>query len=84
MSNLSSTVFISANHLIFDFDSGKSVFAGKLHVGDRVQFIDNNEIVPGEIIHIELTKQQGYYAPLTPSGTIVVNGSRCFKLCNSE
>jgi hypothetical protein len=74
MSNLSSTIVISANHLIFDFDSGKARFAGKLHVGDRVQFIDNNEIVPGEIVSIQLTKQQGYYAPLTPSGTIVVNG----------
>jgi hypothetical protein len=74
MSNLSSTIVISANHLIFDFDSGKARFAGKLHVGDRVQFIDNNEIVPGEIVSIQSTKQQGYYAPLTPSGTIVVNG----------
>ena len=74
LSNSSSTIFISANHLIFDFDSGKAIFAGKLHVGDRVQFIDNDKIVPGEIIDIQLTKQQGYYAPLTTSGTIVVNG----------
>jgi hypothetical protein len=73
-SNLSSTIFVSANHLIFDFDSGEALFAGKFHVGDRVQFIENNEIVPGEIISIELTKQEGYYAPLTSSGTIVVNG----------
>ncbi|CAF4111916.1 unnamed protein product [Rotaria socialis] len=49
-------------------------FAGKFRVGDRVQFIDNSEIVPGEIVHIQLTKQQGYYAPLTPSGTIVIDG----------
>ncbi|CAF1466224.1 unnamed protein product [Rotaria sordida] len=28
---------------------------------------------PGEIISIQVTKQQGFYAPLTPSGTIVVN-----------
>ena len=74
MSNLSSTLFVSANHLIFDFDSGEARFAGKFHVGDRLQFIEQNEIVPGEIISIEMTKQQGYYAPLTPSGTIVVNG----------
>ncbi|CAF0856523.1 unnamed protein product [Adineta steineri] len=73
-SNLSSTIFVSPNHLVFDFDSGKALFAGKFHVGDRVQFIDNNEIVPGEIVNIELTKQEGYYAPLTSSGTIVVNG----------
>ncbi|CAF0894546.1 unnamed protein product [Adineta steineri] len=73
-SNLSSTIFVSPNHLIFDFDSGKALFAGKFRVGDRVQFIENNEIVPGKIINIELTKQEGYYAPLTSSGRIVVNG----------
>ncbi|CAF3549751.1 unnamed protein product [Rotaria sp. Silwood1] len=49
-------------------------FAGKFHVNDRVQLIENNQIVPGKIISIQLTKQEGYYAPLTPSGTIVING----------
>lgn len=73
-SNLTSTIIVSANHLIFDFDSGEALFAGKFHVGDRVQFIENNQIVPGEIISIHSTKQEGYYAPLTPSGTIVING----------
>ncbi|CAM4940028.1 unnamed protein product [Rotaria socialis] len=74
VSNLSSTILVSANHLIFDYDSGEARFAGKFRVGDRVQFIDNSEIVPGEIVHIQLTKQQGYYAPLTPSGTIIIDG----------
>ncbi|CAF5173000.1 unnamed protein product, partial [Rotaria magnacalcarata] len=74
VSNLSSTILVSANHLIFDYDSGEARFAGKLRVGDRVQFIDNSEIVPGEIVHIQLTKQEGYYAPLTPSGTIIIDG----------
>ncbi|CAF1314173.1 unnamed protein product [Rotaria sp. Silwood1] len=74
VSNLSSTLYVSANHLIFDFDSGEARFAGKFHVNDRVQLIENNQIVPGKIISIQLTKQEGYYAPLTPSGTIVING----------
>ena len=33
-----------------------------------------NQVVRGEILRIQLTKQQGFYAPLTPSGTIVING----------
>jgi len=74
MYNVSSTILVSANHLIFDFDSGDARFAGKFHVGDRVQLIHNSQIVSGEIIRVELTKQQGFYAPLTKSGTIVVNG----------
>ena len=74
VSNSSSTLFVSDNHLIFDFDSGEARFAGKFHVGDRLQLIENNQIVAGEIVSIQSTRQQGYYAPLTPSGTIVIGG----------
>ena len=73
LSNTSSTLFVSPNHLIFDYDSGEARFAGKLHVGDRLQYIDNNKIIPGEIINIQLKQEEGYYAPLTPSGTIVID-----------
>ncbi|CAF1429947.1 unnamed protein product [Rotaria sp. Silwood1] len=74
VSNMSSTMFVSANHLIFDFKSRKARFAGTFRVGDQVQFIENAQIIPGEIVSIRLSKQKGFYAPLTPSGTIVVNG----------
>lgn len=73
-SNRTSTLFVSANHLIFDFDLNEARFAGKLRVGDRVQLIEKSDIVPGLIVDIHPTKQQGYYAPLTPSGTIVIDG----------
>lgn len=74
LSNTSSTLLVSPNHLIFDYDIDEARFAGKFHVGDRVQFIHNNKIIPGEIMNIRLKQEQGYYAPLTPSGTIVVDG----------
>ena len=74
LSNTSSTLFVSSNHLIFDYDSGEARFAGKFRVGDRLQFIQNNRITLGEIKNIELRQEQGYYAPLTPSGTIVIDG----------
>ncbi|CAF3457608.1 unnamed protein product [Rotaria sp. Silwood1] len=67
-------MLVSANHLIFDFDWDGARFAGKFRIGDRVQLIENNQVVPGEIIRIQLIKQKGFYAPLTPSGTIVING----------
>ena len=73
-SNRTSTIHISPNHLIFDYDSSKAKFAGKLHVGDRLQFVDHDEIVPATIMDIKLTKQEGYYAPLTASGKIVIDG----------
>ena len=72
-SNRTSTLYVSANHLIFDYDSGEARFAGKFHVGDRLQFIENKKIIPGLIISIDKAKQEGYYAPLTPSGTIIIN-----------
>ena len=73
-SNRSSTLYVSPNHLIFEFGSGDARFAGKLRPGDRVQFVDEHELVPAEIVRVQLTQQEGYYAPLTPSGTIVVDG----------
>jgi desert hedgehog protein len=77
VSNSSSTIFISSDHLMFDFDSGVARFAKSFHVGDRVQLVENAQIVPGEIIGIRLEKQKGFYAPLTPSGTIVVDRVLC-------
>ncbi|CAF4231433.1 unnamed protein product, partial [Rotaria sp. Silwood2] len=72
--NSSSTILVSPNHLTFDFDSGDARFAGKYSVGDRVQLIESSQSVPGKVIRVQLTKEQGFYAPLTKSGTIVVNG----------
>lgn len=74
VSNTSSTVHVSANHLIFDFDSDDARFAGDFRVGDRVKFVDHHRITAGQITNVRLTRQEGYYAPLTPSGKIVVNG----------
>ena len=73
-SNSTSVLLVAPNHLVFDFDSNNARFAGKFHVGGRLQFIENEQTVPGEIISMKLVKAQGYYAPLTPSGTIVVDG----------
>jgi hypothetical protein len=62
---------------MFDFDSRNARFARSFHVGDHVQLIENGQLVSGEIIDIQQTRQKGFYAPLTPSGTIVVDGVLC-------
>ncbi|CAF3040445.1 unnamed protein product [Rotaria sp. Silwood2] len=77
VSNYSSTIFISSHHLMFDFESGNARYAKSFHVGDLVQLIENAQTVSGKIIDIRPTKQKGFYAPLTPSGTIVVDGVLC-------
>ncbi|CAM4769482.1 unnamed protein product [Rotaria magnacalcarata] len=71
--NLTSTILVSCNHLIVDFDSGDARLAGKFRLGDRVQMLHNDQILPSEVIKVKLTKRQGFYAPLTKSGIIVVN-----------
>jgi hypothetical protein len=46
-----------------------------LKIGDQLQVISNDGLIQnGNIIHIQLIESQGYYAPLTPSGKLVVNG----------
>ncbi|CAF2130120.1 unnamed protein product [Rotaria magnacalcarata] len=70
-------LLISANHLIFLFKNknDEAIFAGNLHVGDHLKrILDNGQTIADEIVDIQLTTSIGYYAPLTPSGTIVVNG----------
>ena len=73
VTNQTSTLFVSPNHLIFEFDSKEAYFASQFRLGQRVQYIENDEIVPGEIVNIELSYKTGYYAPLTPSGTVVID-----------
>lgn len=73
VSEKSSTLYVSPNHLIFDFDSKQARFASTFHTGDRVEYIDQDTIVPGEVVAIGLTKKEGFYAPLTSSGKIVID-----------
>lgn len=72
--NTSSTLLVSPNHPIFDYDSDDAQFAGKFQVGNRLQLIHDNKITSGEIQKIRLNEEEGFYAPITPSGTIVVDG----------
>ena len=70
------SLFVSPNHLIFwanDQGSLTAVFASQLHVGDRVHALSHNQLRPSTIRSIHLVREQGFYAPLTPSGTIVVD-----------
>ncbi|UJR06741.1 hypothetical protein I4U23_011030 [Adineta vaga] len=74
VSNVSTTIYVSANHLIFDFDSDQARFAGNFRIGDQMKLVHHYQIVPGKVTNIRLMKREGYYAPMTPSGKIVVDG----------
>ncbi|CAF1226243.1 unnamed protein product [Rotaria sp. Silwood1] len=73
--NFEQPLIISSNHLIYCFNQTKPIFAGYLKIGDQLQMISKNGTKQsGSIIDIRLIKSQGFYAPLTLSGKLVVDG----------
>lgn len=73
--NSTKPLFISAEHLIFLFNQNQqSVLAHQLRSGDRIQRrATDGSIQSDEISEIHSVMRNGYFAPLTPSGTIVVD-----------
>jgi hypothetical protein len=74
--NSTTSFLVSANHLVFVANDKKvqtAAFAGELHVNDRIKYIYQNRIISAKIQSIHLIKEEGYYAPLTSSGTIVID-----------
>jgi hypothetical protein len=73
--NSEKSLIISSDHLIFRFNEENPVFAGHLRIGDQLQIISKyGYIQPGTVMNIKLVKAQGFYAPLTRSGKLVVDG----------
>ncbi|CAF1379745.1 unnamed protein product [Rotaria sp. Silwood1] len=76
--NITTSLFISSNHLIFlgnDTELKSAIFASQLHLGDHIKYIYKNEIIAAEIQNIYLTIEAGYYALLVPSGTIIIDNT---------
>ncbi|CAF1432048.1 unnamed protein product [Rotaria sordida] len=74
--NITTSLFISSNHLIFlanDTELKNSLFASQLQSGDHIKYVYKNEIILGKIRNIDLTIEEDYYAPLTPSDTIKID-----------
>ncbi|CAF1459819.1 unnamed protein product [Rotaria sordida] len=74
--NITTSLFISPNHLIFlanDTELKSAIFASQLHSDDHIEYVYKNEIILGKIRNIYLTIEEGYYAPLTPSDTIIID-----------
>ncbi|CAF0779473.1 unnamed protein product [Rotaria sordida] len=71
--NLTHSIEISSKHLIYKYGLLDPVFASQIEIGDYLQLVNQFKIIPGKVIQIDEIISQGYSAPLTPSGTIVVN-----------
>lgn len=71
--NSTHSIEITHEHLIFKYGTLEPIFAREIQIGDFLQLADRYELIPGKVIAIDEITSQGYSAPLTPSGTIVVN-----------
>lgn len=71
--NSTHAIELSSKHLIFKYATADPVFASDINIGDDLQLVDRHEIVAGKVIEIAEVVSQGFSAPLTACGTIVVN-----------
>jgi len=62
---------ITKDHLLFLQDQDTPITAGSIKVGDRLQTEDKEGAT---VTKIGSVRKQGLYAPLTASGTVVVDG----------
>jgi hypothetical protein len=60
---------VTRDHLLLA-SNGKMVPAGSIQVGDALESVQG----PSKVIRIDSIQRSGFYAPLTPSGTVAVNG----------
>ena len=70
--NDSLPVTLTASHVVFTTNSTK--YAGDLVPGDTLLHWDGEQVKEQEISMIKTSMESGYWAPLTRSGTLLVNG----------
>ncbi|CAF1121737.1 unnamed protein product [Didymodactylos carnosus] len=64
---------VTSNHLIFLYKNAYPIFAGKVRVGDDLQIVVNEKLSYGKVVDVKLRKSEGFYAPLTSTGKIVID-----------
>lgn len=72
--NSTSTIEMTSRHLIFRYGEKNAVHASNIRLNDQLMFIDGTDVIPARVINVEVVHSQGFYAPLTGSGTIILNG----------
>eukprot|EP00747_Dinoflagellata_sp_TGD_P212605 gnl/TRDRNA2_/TRDRNA2_85688_c0_seq1.p1 gnl/TRDRNA2_/TRDRNA2_85688_c0~~gnl/TRDRNA2_/TRDRNA2_85688_c0_seq1.p1 ORF type:complete len:445 (-),score=56.52 gnl/TRDRNA2_/TRDRNA2_85688_c0_seq1:157-1491(-) len=67
---------VTENHIVFTCDgSPGEKLAGELRTGDSLCSMNDNKVAPSEVVRIERRMgTRGNFAPLTATGTIVVDG----------
>ena len=78
-------ISLTGGHLINIKNKGY-IKASQVKVGDIMSVYSNDKLVDSEIIDIEMEIKQGYTAPLTHEGTILVNNvhASCYAEINNQ
>ena len=70
---------LSPDHLIFvsrnKFSKPIDVIADQVNLGDFVWTLQNEVLVPSQVLFIDEVYKQGVYSPLTEAGTLLVDGT---------
>ena len=62
------------DHLVYLYN-GKTIYTGQLSVGAKLRYVSQNgSIFATHVLGIRGYNSEGYYAPLTKDGTLLVNG----------
>ncbi|CAF1500928.1 unnamed protein product, partial [Didymodactylos carnosus] len=72
-SNDTIVLSVTSNHLIFMYQNTYPIFAGKVRVGDYLQIVTGANLSHGKVVDVKLRKSEGFYAPLTSTGKIVID-----------
>lgn len=83
------TLTLTPSHLIFQIandNSSRTMYAAKLSVGDRVLVRDSNKLIEDTIIKVRRVLETGVFAPLTMTGTVVVDDvvASCYATIDSQ
>jgi len=79
---------VSPDHLIYSQrnmdDEAKFVFAGEVQIGDNLFVNNDGQSQPANITNISSVLRKGAFAPLTSSGTLLVDGvfASCYASTN--
>lgn len=83
------TLTVTPSHLIFQIandNRSRTIYAAKLKTGDRVLVLDSKKLIEDIIVKVRQIVSTGVFAPLTLTGTVVVDGvlASCYATIDSQ
>lgn len=83
------TLTVTPTHLLFQLandNTSRTIFAAKLYAGDRVLVRNSGYLVEDTVVKVQQVIKTGVFAPLTTTGTVVVDDivASCYATIDSQ